>query len=192
MNFGLGEVWSSQGTKCKNKVMTILKNQLHQSYDSGWWQYLCRDDSKLRTYKLFKDGIYMENYLLLIKNPNVRQEFAKLRISAHQLRVELGRYTVPRKTPFENRICEICNREVEDEKHFVMSCQLYKDDRQILFDQLCTFTTFVTLSSDEKFAFIMSYNNGDSEVLRHVIDFINKSVTKRKTYVESKSKPLTK
>ena len=48
--------------------------------------------------------------------------FAKLRISSHDLHVEKGRH---RKTILSERKCFLCGMAVEDEKHFVMECDLY-------------------------------------------------------------------
>ena len=43
----------------------------------------------------------------------------KFRISSHQLEIECGRY---RKIPASQRICKLCNLEVEDELHFLLEC----------------------------------------------------------------------
>ena len=53
----------------------------------------------------------------------------KLRISAHQLYVETGRYCNP-SIPRENRFCFHCKNIVEDEKHFLLDCPLYKHVRK--------------------------------------------------------------
>ena len=42
----------------------------------------------------------------------------KLRLSNHKLAIETGRYSRPFKKPAE-RICPICNIEMEDEYHFL-------------------------------------------------------------------------
>ena len=52
--------------------------------------------------------------------------FAKLRTSSHNLLVEMGRRT---GTPRERRIC-ICGNNVEDEKHFLVDCNIYDDIRR--------------------------------------------------------------
>ena len=53
----------------------------------------------------------------------------KLRISAHQLYVETGRYCNP-SIPRENRFCFYSKNFVEDEKHFLLDCPLYKHVRK--------------------------------------------------------------
>ena len=41
-----------------------------------------------------------------------------------------------RTIPPENRICEICFQEVEDETHFLLKCPLYNIERTELLDSL--------------------------------------------------------
>ena len=81
----------------------------------------------------------LENYLSYISNITDRVNLTKLRISAHQLRIEKGRYEIVNKKPLLEceRICKYCNTgEVENEVHFVMSCPLYRTLRKKLFSEL--------------------------------------------------------
>ena len=45
-------------------------------------------------------------------------------MSSHRLRIEFGRWTRPRSTPINERICSMCNV-LEDEFHFIFECPLY-------------------------------------------------------------------
>ena len=77
-------------------------------------------------------------------------------------------------------MCKFCStNSVENEKHFLLECSLYNDERSKLFEKLDNFCDFTSLNSDDKFSFLMSYNNGDYEILKLVLPFINKSVTIR-------------
>jgi len=164
----MSEIWINQGSLYKNKIVKILKNFFYNKYAQLWWEYIDREESKLRKYKTFKNNISLENYLLCTNDINIRREFTKLRISAHQLHIEMGRYSRPRKTPLSDRICGHCNsREIEDEEHFILFCHGYKDERDALFANLNSFTTFESLNTEQKFHFIMSYNEGDVEILKH-------------------------
>ena len=53
---------------------------------------------KLQTFRLFKKNVSQEKYLLEIKNFKHTQAVARIRLSAHRMPVEAGRY---RKTPLE-------------------------------------------------------------------------------------------
>jgi hypothetical protein len=58
-----------------------------------------------------------------------RQQLTCLRISAHNLRIESGRYGSKRLERHE-RICQLCNTQaIEDEFHFILVCNLYQEIR---------------------------------------------------------------
>ena len=66
--------------------------------------------------KLYRAGI-RPYYVDILKNKNERAMLSKLRISAHKLAIEGGRYL---NIPKHERICTACNSgKVEDEEHFV-------------------------------------------------------------------------
>ena len=51
------------------------------------------------------------------------ENFTKLRISAHDLKIEAGRYN---RTPVENRLCtQGLSSSVEDDMHFMLDCGKY-------------------------------------------------------------------
>ena len=108
----------------------------------------------------------MEPYILATKRFETRCIFTQLRISAHDLHIETGRYTKPAKTPIENRICFLCNdNKIEDEFHFVMECLHYDEFRKELTNEFESFTLYSELqNNDMKFTYFMSGNNGDTEI----------------------------
>jgi len=62
--------------------------------------------NKLRTYRLFKQNIRLESYLML-ENCNSKNKLTKFRISVHDLEIEKGRY---KNIPADKRFCKLCNR----------------------------------------------------------------------------------
>ena len=58
--------------------------------------------------------------------------FTKLRISSHDLHIEKGRH---RKIILSERKCFLCNKFVEDEKHFVVECFSLSAHRNTFFDE---------------------------------------------------------
>ena len=164
--FNFHNIWENNGTLNRSKFISNLKEMLCKQYRLNWVAHVNSDvsDSKLRTYVTFKTTFSLENYLLTVKSFNKRSTFTKLRTSAHDLRIETGRYNKPMKLPVSQRLCQYCERnEIEDEFHFIMHCDKYKYERDVLFDKVKTFTSFDSITTDrEKFVFIMSGNNGDS------------------------------
>ncbi len=67
--------------------------------------------NKLRTYKLFKRKIDLEDYLEHIETPSHRSALTRLRISAHNLRIERGRYERVNNRMLEekDRLCRYCS-----------------------------------------------------------------------------------
>ena len=55
---------------------------------------------------------------------------SRLRLSAHRLCIETGRWTKPNSIPVNERKCLTCNV-IEDEYHFVSECLMYKDLRNV-------------------------------------------------------------
>jgi hypothetical protein len=53
----------------------------------------------------------------------------KIRISAHSLNIETGRYN---STPREQRFCKFCSSSVEDEKHFMLHYPKYQNNLKSL------------------------------------------------------------
>ena len=65
-------------------------------------------------------------YLTVILNIQHRLALTQLRTRNHKLHVETGSWCKPRSTPFDERLCFICDRdELEDEYHFVICCSAY-------------------------------------------------------------------
>ena len=172
-SFDMDGLWFNQGSTHINRHSTILKKMFERRYSVAWANEI--DDTlknpKLRTYKEFKRYFSFENYLLSTKDVRRRTLFTKLRISAHRLNIELGRHAKP-KVPPEKRVCLVCKDGIEDETHFVMHCKQYMILRADLFRTLGTFTDFSNLDVKTKFSYIMSYNNGDSEIGNLVTKYI--------------------
>ena len=55
---------------------------------------------------------------------SIRASLSKLRISAHPMEIECGRYKKKTK-PKDTHFCQICITLVENEHHFIYECPLY-------------------------------------------------------------------
>jgi hypothetical protein len=94
-----------------------------------------------------------------------------LRISAHRLHIETGRY---QDIHPHQRLCGLCDSgEVEDEIHFLLCCSKFREDRQQLFrtiSQSCN--NFLQLNPQEIFYWLMTCE--DVSVLKELCHFIYK------------------
>ena len=101
---------SSFISKVKGNILTDLKN--HQLN-------LINVNKKVKFYSMFKNETNYSDFINHIKNPEHRRVVSKFRIGNHNLRIENGRFTIP-KTPENLRICYHCTlNSVEDEMHLI-------------------------------------------------------------------------
>ena len=107
------DTWTNLGGNNPHDTVSKLRKQLQSEsvYQLQWLNHIKgfgKDNQhKLRTYCKFKTKFELEPYLTGSIPVRKRQNLSKLRISAHTLAIETGRYTQP-KTPLEQRKCSLC------------------------------------------------------------------------------------
>ena len=89
---GFSYVWSNPCEVDPTQLIKAVHQTLHIQYIQEW-NGLLAASSKLRTYRLFLNTLKYEPYLNL--PPCLRIPLARLRTSAHGLKIETGRYTIP-------------------------------------------------------------------------------------------------
>ena len=127
-----------------------------------------KESSKLEFFK----NIYSENfrppYIDLLKSIKDRSSISKIRLSAHSLMIEKGRYQNIDK---KERKCVICkNDKIEDEEHFSLHCKVYQSKRVILFSKLKCYTMYNHYSF-QKIANLMLNSSSDSILFKTDIFF---------------------
>ena len=76
----------------KIDLKSLIYGKLKQKYNFAWSSEIYDDrnnkqgGNKLRTYRLFKDNISLEKYLLIL-NEDERRILTKFRVSAHNLEI---------------------------------------------------------------------------------------------------------
>ena len=159
------------------------KRDLTSYFDRYWYENLFNDQSKyskkggnkLRTYRLFKKNITFETYLNL-RDFEKRKAITRLRTSTHKLKIETGRYNAHNNyiRP-EDRTCVHCDRtSPEDELHFLIACDMYRDIRNELFSYCVKHNyLFETYTNVQKFIWLMT--NEDMESLKALGIYIIKA-----------------
>ena len=172
---GFAEIWLNPQIVDQRAVINNLQQRLQDQYTQSWQSELSNTTGKLRLYKLFKRNLAPEAYLTLPSY--LRIPICKLRVSAHALRIETGRYAMPSPIPADQRTCWVCNNtEIEDEPHFMFSCKLYEElpERSSLLKYCCAMNhSFLHLSTLDKFLFVWSVN--DKKLLHLLGLFIYKA-----------------
>ena len=140
---------------------------------------LMRTNKKLKLYSLFKNETNYSDLINHIRNPEHRRVASKFRIGNHNLKIETGRFTIP-KTPEDLRICDHCNlNSVENELHILFHCDLCNDLRKTVFIKSNDrHTLFTNYNIHDKVCFL--FNNTDSHNSRQTATSVFQAFERRK------------
>ena len=106
---------------------------------------------------------------------------SKFRTGNHNLKIETGRFRIP-KTPEDLWICDHCNQNsVENELLILFHCDQYNDLRKTLFIKINGRNTlFTNYNIHDKVCFL--FNNTDSHISRLAANFIFQAFERRKKH----------
>ncbi|KAK6191131.1 hypothetical protein SNE40_002872 [Patella caerulea] len=158
--FNVSDEIAQAHTNCSSKL--FIKSMFTKvfNYDEFvWFSKLWNDrqnvlnGNKLRTYRLFKKDLYPEFYVTCALTRQQRSAIAKLRCGVLPLAIETGRYCKP-PIPLIDRICPLCNIEIENEIHFLINCEFLDDIRYKLLNAF-NFDDLINSDSMNKFLTIM-------------------------------------
>ena len=117
---------TNSNTKAKQSTLTahLMKEEFVDN-----WKQAKSDSPKLEFYNKIKTEFGPEKYLTLVRDQEARKSLTRLRISAHNLFIERGRYESP-LIPRADRTCVFCSTNlgtkcIEDEYHALVECPLY-------------------------------------------------------------------
>lgn len=120
------------------------------------WKETTQNQSKLECYLALNRDYTVAEYLSNVTDPKLRKSLTRYRLSEHSLAIEKGRH---RQTwlPREDRLCIYCKQgEVETELHFLTTCPLYQDIRDIYFPQITnTQREFENRTNIEKLPYLL-------------------------------------
>ena len=123
----------------KSDARSAIKTKVNKYCESEVLLRLSKhitDNRKVYLYASFKTIFKFESYLDYIEEFTAGCTLAKLRVSAHNLQIETGRFS---KTKLLQIMCFFPYRKtpntlaVEDEIHFLLACSLFNEERQKFF-----------------------------------------------------------
>ena len=178
-SFGLYDMFRHVGN-WQQKPENIFFSRAVDIFHQESFSEIHKENSKLRTYKLFKDKIGREPYLDSIKNVQDRIAFTKLRLSNHNLMIEKGRH---QNIPKNFRYCPFCPYIIEDELHCLLNCKSYVTHRRYLFEtirreNICD--NFLAKNYEEKFKLLM----GNPRLVGSTAKFVIKIFYKREFLIK--------
>ena len=175
INYTRGEI-DLHNRKELKRYTRDMKKYVKFYFENIFFTFLHSDgNKKLSTYRFFKQRYYCEPYLKHVTDPFIRKDVTCLRISAHNLKIEAGRYNNIERN---KRTCSICNSgEIEDEFHFMMQCSGYKDIRNKYLEPIWMKISNIHDIWD-KFIYIMQ--SDDIDVIGRYSCYIQEASSKRK------------
>ena len=119
-NCGLNNIWLEQNAHNNvwliNKVKQVLNDQFQQDWVSD-----CCNSSKGTSYNLFTNYNFCTPFYISsnLSKKNI-STLVRFRTSNHKLPIEYGRWLNIERS---NRLCTICNSDIGDEYHYIMTCK---------------------------------------------------------------------
>ena len=136
-----------------------------------------RNSKKLNTLMKFYKSNSRPSYVDILKNKNERAMLSKMRVSAHKLAIESGRYTRI-KTPKRERLCTVCNSgEIEDEEHFLLNCNAYTSIRHVFLTKL------VNMNINQCLDLKIILDNNNYYILKQSANFIDNCFKQRENVI---------
>jgi hypothetical protein len=128
---GFGYVWDNPGSVKSKEFLLEFKTRMIDCFKQKWLSDIHSSPS-LDFYTHIKSALEYEPYLDSVSSVSQRSLVTKLRISAHNLNIEIKRYG-PNRLQRHDRLCELCESgDIEDEYHFVCCCTAFGEERKIL------------------------------------------------------------
>ena len=132
----------------------------------------CQTSSKLRTYCLLTGDPGLRNYLARPLSFLQRKHMAKIRLVVLPLRVETGRYEIPR-VEYSLRLCKQCAlSEVENEEHFLLRCTKHNTRRVALLSEL-NLANWDQWDSKQKIVYLLNNPSSLRATARFIVESYN-------------------
>ena len=140
---------------------------------SEYLEQECLTKSKLRTFRTFKDFNEQPSYVTKPLTFFNRRNLARIRLGCLPLRIETGRYCIPRLSE-EDRICLICSLNenssqlIESESHFLFHCIGYHEERELWYSKMSLPQNFPLASDETKLKLVLNHPKN----IKYTADFI--------------------
>ena len=123
---GLAYLWHEQKTLSLKVHFPVIRQRIIDHCVQSLFADMCVSQ-KCIVYKHLVDHFCLQFYLCKPIPVACKKQICKIRMSSHNLFVESGR---SQNIPRSERICQLCNLDIEDEFHFVLKCPVYCDLRK--------------------------------------------------------------
>ena len=174
----LSENWKKQKiSETKKEWAKLIWKRIQEREQRMWWKKV-KASPKLRTYVTFKRELNSEEYLKSADERG-RRTLTRFRSGTHELRIDTGRYEGGVQLVVSNRKCWFGCDTIEDEKHVIFECVLYKDLRKELKRAL------KTEELEERSLFSL-LGGGTVEETEMMMTYLKRSLARRKRLLKLK------
>ena len=97
------------------------------------WRARIKKNEKLKYYKIIKYKLQKEEYL---KSNNRKSTYLKIKLRSGVLELENEKERRNKERKKEDKNCKLCKMEIEDEIHFISTCNKLKEERDELLKNL--------------------------------------------------------
>lgn len=157
---GFSGIWQTQDVINPKWLSLAIKQKLSDQYNQNWHS-LVESSSSGKIYRLFKEKFEQSKYLKILPNSYCKT-FIRFRTRNTKIPVEVGRWN---GTPFDERICTFCSKDVGDEYHYILSCTHFKETRPNFIKP-----SYLARPNTQKFKNLMNSENANE--LRKLCQFI--------------------
>ena len=162
-NCGMRNIWLNPLNFNPLWIKKSLNLRLNDIFSQQWHSNIM-DMNSCITYKLFKNEIKFEKYLMNL-DITERINLCKFRCRNSKIPSVVQGYAYL-NIPYENRVCTFCNlNEIGDEYHYVMRCHYFQNSREKYIENV-----FWINPSYNKFSKL--FQSKDVGVLRNLAKFI--------------------
>ena len=147
---GFGDVWESPNSVNKNTFHKYFRQRLQDQYVQNWNTKI-NESSRFTLLQFIHKDYKLQDYIVNIKNPNVREIFTRLRIDMNILCTSKihGSQNVTN--------CFLCHNGNETVDHFLLKCAKFNDIRTENFEKFQRIdSNFINLDDNEKIMYILS------------------------------------
>ena len=103
---------------------------------------------------LIKTTYKAEHYVLKVKSTKQRSAMSRFRCGVAPINLEIGRFF---NIPANERFCNFCSGQVEDEAHVILECPMYDQLRKELFvHAMYIHEGFMQMSKEDKLVFLFT------------------------------------
>ena len=123
-SLGFSAVWYSQSFINSTWLIKAVNQKLKDIFIQTWRSKI-EIESESNVYRIFKTNFEESKYITILSTLLCKR-FLSFRTRNHKLPVETGRW---KGVPYNERVCNLCHRDVGDEFHMVLICTYFKEER---------------------------------------------------------------